>query len=105
MTENNEIYEIKISKVEEHKWICDSLNTIYEAKNKDYGDSFTKAYEKYGNVSILLRMFDKFSRLEQLLLNGDRQVADEKVTDTLLDMANYSIMAIMELERKNVSSL
>lgn len=104
MTENNEVYEIKTNKVEQHKFICDALNEIYRAKNKDYGDSFAKAYEKYGNVSIILRMFDKFSRLEQLLLKGEREVKDEKVTDTLLDMANYSIMAIMELEKKNVST-
>ena len=40
---------------------------------------------------------DKMERIKTLLLNGERiQVADEKVDDTLLDLANYCLMEVVE---------
>ncbi len=87
-----------MEKIKVHKEICDRLHDTYVAKNADYGDSFAKVRAKYPEA-ILIRLEDKMSRLEQLMQHGNRRVKDESVEDTLLDLANYCIMELVE--RKN----
>ena len=89
-----------MTRAEIHKDICDKLHDTYKAKNADYGNSFAKVRAKY-HEAILIRLEDKMSRLEQLIINGNRQVADESINDTLLDMANYCIMELVEREIDN----
>lgn len=81
----------------EHAGICGELTNIYRKKNADYGNSFSRAVEKYGLVSALTRISDKFNRLESLILHQTQEVKDESVEDTLLDLANYCIMTVMEI--------
>ena len=84
-----------------HKDFCDTLNIIYRQKNHDYGDSFAKVRSVVPN-SILVRLMDKLERLKTLLGKGEQaQVTDESIDDTLMDMANYCIMELVErrLER------
>lgn len=81
------------------KAIAQEMADTYEAKNADYGDSFSKSIEKHGPVAGIVRMSDKFNRLENLLLNqGTAKVNDESVIDTLTDLANYAIMLRIEIE-------
>lgn len=89
-----------MSSVERHLEIVTSLNDVYKRKNNDYGDSFGKSFEKYGITSALVRMEDKWNRLNSLAMGKEQMVADEKITDTLLDLANYCIMTVMELEKR-----
>ena len=84
-------------KVEQHYAICQNLNQIYKAKNHDYGDSFGDTYKKLGIISAVTRLSDKMNRLMSLAVKHDAQVKDEKIEDTLLDMANYAIMTLIEL--------
>lgn len=87
--------------VQLHKEICNELNQTYEKKNSDYGNSFGNTFEKLGIISAITRIMDKYNRLVSLCTSEkDRQVKDETISDTLLDMANYCIMTEMEL-RKN----
>lgn len=72
---------------------------LYEAKNADYGDSFGVSVRKYGLISALTRISDKFNRTEQLIMGADARVKDEKLRDTLIDMASYCVMTIIELDR------
>ena len=83
---------------EMHKNICAELNDIYESKNADYGDSFSKTFAEYGIVAPLLRLEDKLSRLKSLYKKGVQKVKQESVRDTLLDLANYAILTVMELD-------
>ena len=88
------------NKVEMHKEICDELNNLYERKNKDYGDSFGKSFNEYGMTMSCIRLEDKLNRLKVLTKPGAiQQVQDESIRDTLLDLANYSIMTVIELDR------
>lgn len=49
-----------------------------------------------------IRLADKLNRLESLTLNNNEQkVSDESIVDTLMDLANYSIMTLIELNLKN----
>ena len=86
-----------VPKVEQHYAICQKLNQIYKAKNHDYGDSFGDTYKKLGIISAVTRLSDKMNRLMSLAVKHDAQVKDEKIEDTLLDMANYAIMTLIEL--------
>ncbi len=82
-----------------HK-ILDEMKRIHDSKSHDYSndsDKFSnfKLCETLGICStvegFLVRMSDKLSRVSQLI-HKDRQVVDESITDTLLDLAVYSIM-------------
>ena len=82
-----------------HKKICDKLNQTYAAKNHDYGDSFGKSCGKYGLTAAMVRMEDKWNRLNSLILGEKAKVNDDSVADTLLDLANYCIMTYMEITK------
>ena len=83
--------------VKYHKEICNKLNTIYEQKNKAYGNSFSNTFNDLGIISAVTRISDKFNRLKTLAKNEYIPQGDESISDTLLDMANYCIMTYMEI--------
>ena len=87
----------------DHAGICAELTSTYRKKNADYGNSFSRAVEKYGLVSALTRISDKFNRLESLILHKEQEVKDESVQDTLLDLANYCIMTVMEIRKNGIN--
>lgn len=68
----------------------------YERKNADYGDSFGESVKELGIVAAITRISDKCNRLKSLV-NNPAQVADESMCDTLLDLANYAVMTLIEL--------
>lgn len=84
-------------KVEIHAKICQSMTDLYERKNHDYGDSFAKMRKEFDNA-ILIRIYDKFSRLKTLKSGATQKVSDESIKDTLFDLANYCIMELIEME-------
>ncbi len=86
------------NKVAMHKEICEELNTLYRKKNHDYGDSFHITYEKWGLPMAAIRLSDKMQRFETII-RAENQV-NESIRDTLIDLANYAIMTVMELDRK-----
>ena len=88
----------KESKADIHSGICNRLNDIYRCKNADYGDSFAKLREEYPEA-ICIRLQDKLNRLKTLMQNEAR-VKDESIEDTLLDLANYAIMEVVERRYK-----
>lgn len=74
--------------------LTNEMNELYRKKNSDYGNSFDISLNKYGMIAALTRMSDKFNRLETLILNKSQQVADEKIEDTLMDLASYCVMTL-----------
>ena len=85
-----------------HMELCKYLNNLYATKNQKYGDSFSMTVQKYGIIAALTRLSDKWQRFETLILTKDPGTPDESIRDTLLDMANYCIMTVMELDQKEV---
>lgn len=89
-------------KIELHKKLLDNMHELYIKKNSDYGDSVHDTYKKYGLVSFLVRIEDKLNRVKTLneksCKQDDAKVLDEKIEDTLMDLANYSILALIELK-------
>ena len=69
---------------------------LFTKKNADYGDAFAK----YGVIGVLMRIEDKLQRSMSITKNGVNLVNDEGIRDTLLDLHNYSAMALMLLDEK-----
>lgn len=67
---------------------------LFTNKNKDYGDAFAS----YGPIGVLVRMGDKTRRLSSIEKNKIINVNDETLRDTLIDLHNYSAMAIMLMD-------
>ena len=89
------------NRVQKFEQITDEMFDLYKRKNADYGNSVAKTFDEYGLVSFLVRIEDKLNRVSTLTKKSstEQQVKDEKIEDTLLDLANYSIMALIELDR------
>lgn len=89
------------------------MRKIMEAKNSDYAGqtdldpfaNFTRV-EVLGicktEVGFLTRMTDKLCRIATFVKSGDLKVKDEAVTDTLLDLANYSILMAAYIKSRGV---
>lgn len=91
-----------VNKISAHSDLCKQIHDTYIAKNHDYGDSFGETYRKLGIISALTRISDKYNRLCSLVMSSDGQkVNDESIQDTLLDMANYCLMTVIELNNKD----
>lgn len=82
------------NRVDQLKHIQEGALKLFTKKNKDYGDSFAS----YGPVGVLVRMNDKIQRMLTVTNNGISMVKSETIRDTLIDIHNYSAMAIMTLD-------
>ena len=94
----NNLGRVRSPKVEHHARICKELNDLYERKNHDYGDSFHQTFAEEGMAMARIRLGDKFSRFKTLSRGGEQKVNDESIRDTLIDLANYAIMTVLEME-------
>lgn len=72
-----------------------------QKKNADYTGKDNDPFGNFKSVNILgistevgflTRMMDKMKRISSFVENGQLQVMDESVTDTLQDLANYSCL-------------
>ena len=90
--------EIRMENVKKHMEICKELNDLYERKNRDYGDSFHISFAEEGMAMARIRLGDKLNRFKTLTKGGGQQVQEESIRDTLIDLANYAIMTVMEID-------
>ena len=88
------------SKIDKHRLICEELNSLYAKKNHDYGDSFHYSFLEEGMAMPRIRLGDKLNRFKALTRNTKQEVNDESIRDTLIDLANYAIMTILEMENE-----
>ena len=92
----NIIYNIyyNMNRVEQMKQIQNEALELFVKKNIDYGDAFAK----YGVIGVLMRIEDKLHRSMSITKNGVNLINDEGIRDTLIDLHNYSAMALMLLD-------
>jgi hypothetical protein len=83
-----------MNRVDQMKIIQNEALELFTKKNIDYGDAFAK----YGVVGVLMRIEDKLQRLMSITKNGVNLINDEGIRDTLIDLHNYSAMALMLLD-------
>ena len=69
---------------------------LFRKKNMDYGDAFAT----YGPVGVIVRMGDKIQRLLSISKKGITLIDSESLRDTLIDLHNYSAMAIMLIDEE-----
>lgn len=82
--------------------ITKEMLELYKIKNKNYGNSFSKQFEEYGLTSVCIRLEDKLNRLKSLNKQGkEANVDDESIRDTLVDLANYAILTVIELDKQS----
>ena len=80
--------------------ILDNMQKVYEAKDSDYSatglpmGNLRKCEEAGVDAwrGCLVRIGDKMSRLENFLKEKEYLVISEKAEDTVIDLANYSIL-------------
>jgi len=89
-----DINNINNKRLNQYNAVHKEARELFELKNKDYGDSFAN----YGTVGVLMRMKDKLNRYQSITRNGVTLVDDEQLRDTLIDLHNYSAMAVMLLD-------
>ncbi len=100
----------------DHGNICNSLKELTKNKSQDYTGASESPYFNFEMVEkafkittteqgFLVRLTDKFSRICNLLKPGAVQkVKDESIEDTLLDLANYSIILVCYLRSKRAQT-
>lgn len=81
--------------------ILNEIKQLYNRKNADYGNSFDKTLDEFGLVASATRMSDKFNRFKSLIKNP-AQVSDEKIEDTLIDLASYAMMTIKWMRQNGI---
>lgn len=94
-----------MTKIERHEKMCNDLHSLYIRKNAAYGDSFGETYKKLGIISAVTRISDKYNRLVNLATNPKIDHGDESLSDTLIDIANYALMTVMELQIEKGNNL
>lgn len=92
----------KVEFLEYHKQFCESMYNISKSKSHDYAGYEESVFanfevvERCGiaqvEVGFLTRMMDKISRINSFIKQGVCLVDDEKIDDSIKDLANYSVL-------------
>lgn len=91
-----------LSDEDRFKIITTDLYTTFCKKNHDYGNSFEQSLNEEGLAASRVRIGDKWNRYKTLS-KGEVAQVNESIIDTLLDMANYSIMTVMWLQKNGTA--
>lgn len=84
--------------LDEFKEELTALVGILKAKNHDYGSSTHDTVELFGMVpSYGVRIIDKLNRIKSLAFGTDPRV-NESLQDTLVDLAGYLLLFLVEIE-------
>ena len=78
--------------------ITNGMYDTFKAKNHDYGNSFAELFKECGMTYAYGHMAEKLKRVKSLM-SDEAKVKDESMRDSLLDLANYAILTIMELDK------
>ena len=90
--------ENKKTDADRFKEITDKMFETFKAKNHDYGSSFSNLFKECGMTYAYGHMAEKLERVKSLM-KDDAKVNGESMRDSLLDLANYAILTIMELDK------
>lgn len=75
---------------------------LYLKKNHDYGNSFSETIQEFGYTPAIARINDKIKRVKQIV-KGEPMQINETMRDNLIDIANYCILTVIELDKENDS--
>jgi hypothetical protein len=79
--------------------ILKEMQELYLKKNHDYGNSFSETIQEFGFTPAIARINDKLKRIKQMV-KGEQMQVNESMRDNLIDIANYCILTIIELDNQ-----
>ena len=91
----------------------DELKMLHDAKNHDYATA-ENPYKNLEGVSrigiepwrgIVIRLMDKFERVEQYCTNGELAIKSKGIEDTFADIAVYSTLAVILFRKQQDEAL
>ena len=90
--------------MDDHRHFKDIMKECEELRWKKLND-YGRTYNEFGYIGLLVKLGDKYGRLKQLYLKQQRgeQPNFETSRDSLLDLVNYAVMAIMEVDNDKSS--
>ena len=80
--------------VDDSSSIYSELQQVLVKKQQDYGPHNISAAPGGAVNGLLVRMNDKMERLKNLYYS-DREVQNESLEDSFLDLANYAVICLM----------
>lgn len=83
-----------MTRVEQFTKVQNEGLATFKQKNADYDDSFAH----HGVLGTLIRIHDKLNRFTSVSNKQIALVDDEKLRDTLMDLANYAHIAVFLLD-------
>ena len=97
----------KMARNREFDDALDELKMLHDAKNHDYATADNpyknlEGCERLGIEAwrgIVIRLMDKFERVEQYCVNGELAIKSEGMEDTFKDIAVYSTLAMILFRR------
>ena len=83
-----------------HEALCEKARELMRKKNEDYSNGadpfanfrMSRLLHIPEAKGVLLRMQDKMARMVSLIDRGDLKVKDESMSDTIVDLINYSVI-------------
>ena len=95
--EYEEIMESENSKF--GKVLSEMFDT-YKKKNADYGNSFSETIQEFGYIPAVARINDKVKRVKNIVKGNEMNIKNESLRDNLIDIANYCVLTIVELDNQ-----
>lgn len=87
----------QMKKREKFDKLVSSLGDLYDDKNIRYDNSFGNLIQEEGLIVAVSRLGDKYNRFKSLYKASESECLDESVVDTLKDLANYTLITLLEL--------
>lgn len=81
--------------------ILEQMSDVHRRKNADYGDAAYEGYKEFGIQYYIIQLHNKLNRLKSLTKDNSKPQVNESIEDTLLDMANYAVLALEALKRED----
>ena len=86
----------QLEKNKEFKRITDKMLELYSNKNELYGDSFNQLMHELGLIAGIVPLDNKLRRVKSIVKG--KEVKFESLEDSLMDLANYSILMLIHLK-------
>ena len=84
--------------------VANELIKLHDKKDNNYGNSYSKLFADLGEVAGLVPLHNKLDRLTNLVKNPTFNFFESK-EDTLMDLASYAIMMLVELRNAHRTTI
>lgn len=103
ITLSSDLKSVKMDRLGIYEYILNYLEETYRDTNDNYQDNtVVDIYDKFGDTSFLIRILERYNELSRLCNpNEPQELDDEKINETILDLANHCLLWLTEREYKN----